>query len=283
MTPQPVTLTPADTVLDAIARFRNYSFRHLPVEHGNRLVGIVSDRDLAFAFALPRGRRGPGHAARQPRRIEELMQADVHTVGPEASARAALELMLAHRIGALPVVVSEQRLVGIVTATDFLRLFEQDHGWARGQMPREVRVTQRMSQPVLSACPEEDLLEAGERLLDSHVRHLPVLARGVLVGMLSDHDLRRGLARLAHDDRGCEARGASEVPRLCVEAVMSRPCLTLTADSSLRAAAHALLECRIGALPVLDADGERLIGILSQTDLLQHYRDWNSLPDSGHF
>lgn len=272
MSPEPVTLAPLDSVADALARFERYPFRHLPVEQENRLVGIVSDRDLAFALGLPRAPRGAHHAPRRPRRVEELMQTHVHTAAPESSARAALERMLAQRIGALPVVHADGRLVGIVTATDFLRCCEHEHGWAPGRAPGEVCVGERMSQPIVAARPEEDLLEAAGRMLDARVRHLPVLDHGVLVGMLSDHDLRRGLARLVRVDRAGEARGAVEVPRLCVEDAMSRPCMTVEASSRLRAAAHAMLEFRIGALPVVatEAGVERLVGMLSQTDLLHH-------------
>lgn len=283
MAPEPVTLTPEDSLAEAAARFERYSFRHLPVEQENRLVGIVSDRDLAFAIALPRGPRGPGHAPRQPRRVQEIMHADVHTILPDTSPRAALELMLARHVGALPVVTSERRLVGIVTATNFLGLFAHEHGWSPGHGPQEVLVTTRMSHPVLSTHPEEDLLEAAERLLGSHVRHLPVLeqlGQGAPIGMLSDRDVRRSLARLAREDRGREERGEPEVPRLRVGDVMSRPCMTVAADKSLRAAAHLLLECRIGALPVVapgegEAEGQEVVvGIVSQTDLLRHCQEW---------
>jgi CBS domain-containing protein len=274
MTPQPVVLGPTDTVADALALLERYPFRHLPVVQGNELVGIVSDRDLAFAGALPRGRRAPGRGPRQALRVEEIMHRDVRTLAPDAPARLAVQEMLEHRVGALPVVTRERRLEGIVTVTDFLRLFVRCACWPHGEAPSEVPVEACMSAPVLSAGPEEDLMEAVERLLSSRVRHLPVVAGEELVGMLSDRDARRALARLVREDRRIEAEGAARVPKLAVHQVMSRPCMTIERGRALCSAAYTLLECRIGALAVVERD--RLVGILSQTDLLASYRDWSS-------
>lgn len=273
MSPQPVALDPEDTVTEALALLERYPFRHVPLVHLNELVGIVSDRDLAFACALPRGKREPGHGPRRPHKIGEIAQHDVLTVQPSTPARSAVRLLLEHRIGALPV-VDGKRLVGIVTETDFLRLFERCTSWTAGMAPAEVTVESCMSRPVVTANPDEDLLEAAQRLLGARVRHLPVVSGGALVGMLSDRNVRRSLARLAREDRRAEEGGSAGVPRLTVEQVMSSPCMTIEPGGSLRAAAHTLLECRIGALPVVA--GDELVGILSQTDLLQHYEAWSS-------
>jgi CBS domain-containing protein len=72
-----------------------------------------------------------------------------------------------------------------------------------------------------------------------------------------------------------EAEGSARIPRLRVGAVMSTPCLTIQCERLLRAAARSMLDNRIGALVVLD--GQRPVGIITQTDLLEHYRDWGPL------
>jgi len=271
MTSQPVTLAPDDPVVDALGLLERYAFRHLPVEADNRLVGIVSDRDLLWAMALPRGPRAPGHGPRRARTVAELLRAEVRTVGPDTPARAAVGLLLEHEIGALPVVTEARRLVGIVTATDFLRLYGNEQGWAAGQGPGEVRAGARMSHPVRTAAPDDDLLDAAERLLSAHVRHLPVVRDGAVIGMLSDRDVRRTLARLVCEDRRTEAEGRATLPRRRVGEVCACPGLELTEDAPLRTAARLLIECRIGALPILRAGA--LVGILSATDLLRHYRE----------
>ncbi len=270
MTPQPVALNSSDSIEDAIRLLERYPFRHLPVVRMNELVGMVSDRDLALVAGLGRGPRIHGRGPRRPACVEEISRRPVLTSSPSTPAQEAVGRLLENRIGALPV-VSGKHLVGIVTETDFLRLFERCARWPAGQEPGDVAVDACMSSPVLTTAPPEDLLDAAESLLSSHVRHLPVVAEGELVGMLSDRDLRRGLARLMREDREVEERGSGRVPRMTVEEVMSRPCMTIKSGHSLRAAAHMLVECRIGALPVL-RNGQ-MVGIVSQTDLLEHFRD----------
>jgi CBS domain-containing protein len=274
MTRQPVTAMPSDSVGDAMALLEGHPFRHLPVVDGRRLVGMVSDRDLALAAALPRGRRSPGHGPRARRLVEEILRTPVHSVAPSTPARAAVELMLEHRIGALPIVLNEE-LLGIVTETDVLRLLEHADLCLDSDKPVPASVEACMNQPVQTAEPGDDLLEAAERLHASGVRHLPVVAGGQLIGMLSDRDVRRGLARLVREDRRVEAEGSAHIPRLCVEEVMSTPCLTIQRERPLRAAARMMLDHRIGALVV--RQGERTVGIITQTDLLDHYRDWAPL------
>jgi CBS domain-containing protein len=179
--------------------------------------------------------------------------------------------MLEHRVGALPV-VSDGELLGIVTETDVLRLLERGDLCPDSDKPMAATVETCMKQPVQTAAPDDDLLEAADRLHASGVRHLPVVADGELLGMLSDRDVRRGLARLVRADRRAEAAGSARIPRLRVEDLMSTPCETIQRDRPLRAAAKVMLSNRIGALVV--QHGARTVGIITQTDLLEHYRDW---------
>jgi CBS domain-containing protein len=271
MTAQPVALDPADTLDDAFALLERYPFRHLPIVKLNELVGIVSDRDLYLATGLPRGREGAGKG-RAARPIREIMRTEVKTVSPLTSVRSAVRRMLEEHIGALPVVTDSGTLVGIVTEVDFLRAFHRCTTWPAWDSQCAAPVREHMSSPVVTAEEHEDLLTAAEPCLASRIRHLPVRNAGRLVGMLSDRDIRLGLARLMRKDRSTD--GARDVPRLCVGDVMQRPCLTISPACTLRSAAHTMLETRIGALPVVEED--ELIGILSQTDLLQVYAAMNT-------
>jgi len=97
--------------------------RHVPVEDdAGRLIGIVSHRDLLELFAL-------GKITGQAQWVvRDIMKTDLVTVEPETPTLDALTLMRDKNIGCLPV-VRDQRLVGLVTAHDFLtvssKLFEE--------------------------------------------------------------------------------------------------------------------------------------------------------------
>ena len=99
---------------EAAHRMHQYEIRHLPVLRGGRLVGIVSDRDIAMVESLPGV--DPNEVS-----VGEAMTAEPYAVPPGASLPAVLREMAAHKYGTAVVVV-EERPVGIVTTIDALRL-----------------------------------------------------------------------------------------------------------------------------------------------------------------
>ena len=104
------------TARTALARMRRADVRHLAVTDAHeRLVGVLSDRDLVRV--TPPGKK-----------VRALMTADVLTVRPETLAREASALLLDNKIGALPVVDGEGRVIGMVTETDFVRVAHQALG-----------------------------------------------------------------------------------------------------------------------------------------------------------
>jgi CBS domain-containing protein len=112
MVKQVARARPDETVEAARDRMEASDIRHLPVvDASDRLVGMVSDRDLlrARAFQPP------------PTRISDIMSKHPQTIAPDASAEAAAQAMLDFKIDALPVVANAM-VVGIVTSTDFLSL-----------------------------------------------------------------------------------------------------------------------------------------------------------------
>jgi CBS domain-containing protein len=109
-----ITISAADVVSHADADMRLAGVRHLLVlDDRQRLVGIVSNRDLLAALG-----RAHGKAVK----IASVMSSPPRSIAPGAPARDAAALMIEHKIGALPVLGEEGQLVGIVTETDFLQL-----------------------------------------------------------------------------------------------------------------------------------------------------------------
>jgi acetoin utilization protein AcuB len=105
------TLRPDDTLERAALELMRSEVRHLPVvDRGGRLVGILSQRDLAAASPDLHGR------------ARDLMSPDVISVAPETPAHEAAYLLLRHPIGCVPVSDARGRLVGMLTATDFVRV-----------------------------------------------------------------------------------------------------------------------------------------------------------------
>lgn len=116
MTRDPVCVGPDATALDVASILYSRRCHHVPVvDDDGGLAGIVSDRDLLGV--LQRVARD----ALDEVPVRELMTAVVRVVEPTDTVAAAAEALLRHGVHALPV-VEDGRLVGILTARDFVRL-----------------------------------------------------------------------------------------------------------------------------------------------------------------
>jgi acetoin utilization protein AcuB len=126
MTAAPATVRWTAKVAEAARLMREGRMRHLPVvDDGNRLVGIVTDRDLRQVILDPRLRERVGTTLADRLTgltVQDIMTWTVITVRPEADIRHAARLLHQRKIGALPVVKND-RLVGILTETDVIRAF----------------------------------------------------------------------------------------------------------------------------------------------------------------
>jgi len=118
MTPNVVTLEQHQPIQEAINLFAGREFRHIPVVDGDRLVGVLSDRDALRAFARSQDYSTP---------IRTIMRADPHRVQTHTPVVEAIKLLLEHRINCLPVVAEQEILVGILTTTDLLHALLQLH------------------------------------------------------------------------------------------------------------------------------------------------------------
>ena len=115
MTPNPVTVTPQATVAEVWDLMRELEIRHVPVVERGALVGMLSDRDLA-QFDIARLLGMP---------VVKVMSPDVIAVDAETELDELVELLVEHRIGAVPVVRPGAReVVGIVSYIDVLRALQ---------------------------------------------------------------------------------------------------------------------------------------------------------------
>ena len=138
-----ITITPKTSLPEAPRLVRHRGIRHLPVVEDDRLVGIVSDRDLKQAMASS-ATALESHELRyllDALTVDEIMTRAVVTVGRMFPIEDAARLMVTEKISALPV-TERGKLIGIVTETDVLELFVKGMGAGQPSSRIDVRLGQ---------------------------------------------------------------------------------------------------------------------------------------------
>jgi acetoin utilization protein AcuB len=113
MTKNPVTVESIQRLSAAQQKMDKGNFHRLPVVDDGKLVGMISDRDL---------RQHTGTLDNV--KVNGVMSKPVVTVTPTTMLEQAANLLVRHKIGGLPV-VDQNRVVGILTATDLMRAFAE--------------------------------------------------------------------------------------------------------------------------------------------------------------
>ena len=114
MSREVVSISPQKTVEDVRQLFKRRRIRQVPVQDKDKLIGIITDRDVRSARSATA-------------RVANVMTAKPFIISPDASVDEAARMMRTYKIGALPV-VAEKRLEGILTASDVLDAFVELSG-----------------------------------------------------------------------------------------------------------------------------------------------------------
>jgi len=222
-------------------------------------------------------RDGRRQGGRTDVRVAEIMTREVVTVRPATSFKEVVERMLAARVSGLPVVDGDGTIVGIVTEADIARQMGSE-----GTRPRALallaarlfgRVRPRpaeatgvvaadvMTSDVLTCRPDEELPSVARRMVERGVKRMPVVEDGVLIGIVSRHDIMRSFAR-PDDDIATEVRQlvASHPPEdHHIECAVAQGIVTLTGDVRY-AADEAIVEAVV----------RRVDGVVDVVNLLHH-------------
>lgn len=125
MTANPEYVESTASIREAINRLYELDARHLPVTDGSgELVGLLSDRDLReYEQPLDMQYEDPVETdERDERPVSNIMRGDVIYADPEDDVAELIDLIIEHKIGAIPIVDSiDGNLVGIVSYVDILR------------------------------------------------------------------------------------------------------------------------------------------------------------------
>lgn len=129
-------------------------------------------------------------------------------------------------------------------------------------------VRELMTKAVLSVPPWTPMLDARALMTKERIRHLPVTSPdGTLLGIVTDRDIRLNLPSQATSLSVWEINHL--LAKITVDGVMTQAVITVGPDRPAHDAAQLMLDHQIGALPV--EEGRRLVGIVTETDLLRAF------------
>lgn len=115
-----IYLHPKNKLVTAFRLMNDHKIKHIPVIEKDRIVGIVSDRDILLHLKLETN--GADEKLDIPDLyIEDICSAELITCTPFHGVSEAAELMLFHEIDSLPVVGKGNKLLGIITSSDLLK------------------------------------------------------------------------------------------------------------------------------------------------------------------
>lgn len=126
-----------------------------------------------------------------------------------------------------------------------------------------MRISEWMTTEPITVAPSTPVSEARRVMQKKSIRHLLVMERKRLAGIITDRDIRLALPSPASSLSVWEVNYL--LAKLAVREVMTRTVITIVPDQSLGEAVHLMLKHKIGALPVVE--DERVVGIITETDL----------------
>lgn len=211
------------------------------VDERGRLVGLISRTDLLRLGRRQAGTRSGSAALTLPKKaVHQVMEADIVTLGPDASLADAAALMLSHRVHRL-FIESEGKPQGVLSTRDLMLAV------------RDARLTERigayMTQPVFSVSFDDSVAVAIERLDKAHVSGLVVMEDDWPIGVFTQ----------------IEALEAKDMPRdTPVEEALSPAMLCLDVDTPMHRAAQQAAAMDVRRIIVVR--NRRVEGILSGLD-----------------
>jgi len=128
-----------------------------------------------------------------------------------------------------------------------------------------------MTPKPVTATVRATVAEVLDVMRELEIRHVPVVDRGVLVGMVSDRDLARVDVAQVLALQGAE--GLSQELATPITRIMSTDVISVEPDTEVTDVVGLLIEHRVGALPVVQPDTRTVVGIISYIDVLRALQD----------
>ena len=248
-----ITVDKDQNLSDALKLLRKHNVSRLPVTNNKELVGIISERDIANKLGSSKYESMPASRLH----ISSVMVKDVFTVHETMQLDEVAKLMLDNGIGSVPV-MCDDKMVGIVSKADFVTL-------AVGIAFDKITVKEIMSKELIVASPTERLVHARRLMIEKGVGRLPIVEDEKLEGMLTSKDLMRAFIDFRKNVP--EKYQKSQIKDVLIDDIMSANPVFTSKDTTISEVSKIMMSTGFNGLPVVE--GEEVVGIITQTDILR--------------
>lgn len=217
------------------------AYRRLPVLYKGKFYGIVTITDVLEFLC----RKAPTLSSP----ISRIAETDVVKLSRKDSVKKALRTMDRRNLGGCPIVDGKE-LLGMVSESDFARMIDRRTG---------KKVEEAMSHPavVRGHWPVRDVAQI---MCRGAFRRMPVVEKGILLGMVAPYDILRHLDRKSR-------LGKLHSEKTPVSRILGTKLATIGPKADIRQAVERMEKNGVGGLPV--EEDQELLGLITERDILE--------------
>jgi len=261
-----VTMAPTTPIYDAVQMMAKEGFRRIPIANpGTKtLEGIVTATDIidylggGKKFEIIQQKYGGNifKAINEPIRL--IMTKNVVSIKTSAKISEAIALMTEKNLGGLPVVDEENHVRAIITERDIANMF--------ADRISDIKVSQLMSEKVVTALPTTTIFEVEKTVTTQGFRRLPIISDGKVVGIITTMDIIRffGSGEVFTYLRSGTIVQVLNTPAL---KIATKNVATISPNADVGQAAKIMRDKDIGAVPVVVND--KIVGIITERDFFK--------------
>ena len=261
-----ITMAPTTPIHDAIKIMAKEGFRRIPIaDPGTKtLAGIVTATDIVdylgggkkFEIVQQKFSGNIFKAINEP--IKLIMSQKVFAVETTADISEAIKLMKEKNVGGLPVVDEENHVRAIVTERDVAHMF--------ADRISGIKVSQLMTEKVVTALPKTTIFEAEKTMIGQGFRRLPIVSDCKVIGIVTAMDIIRFFGS-GEVFKHLKSGTITQVLNTPAMEIATKEVATITPEAEIGQAAKIMREKNLGALPVVQ--NERLVGIITERDFFK--------------
>jgi CBS domain-containing protein len=270
-----VTAPQSITIQEAAEKMVKNKFRRLPITDPGtgKLRGIVTSMDIldflggGDKYKILEEKYQGNFLAAVNESVKEIMTREVYVLKDKDSVGDAIATMIKKGVGALPVVDSQDKIVGIVSERDFVMIMA-------GVLTDEL-VEEYMTESVISTTPGTRIEGASKIMVRNKLRRIPVVGeerktphpvKDKIVGIVTATDVMEFLG----ENRAFMGSGnAEEVLNTYITEIMEKEVISTTTHARLGDICQIMENKGMGGLPVVH--GDELQGIITESDILRAF------------